>query len=42
MRRRGGGPLAHHLTVLKLADLVQVKRRGPYQIYSLNTAVFRA
>ena len=31
--------LAHHLTVLKLADLVRVERRGQYQVYSLNTTV---
>jgi DNA-binding transcriptional ArsR family regulator len=33
--------LAHHLTVLKLADLVRVERRGQFQIYSLNTTVFQ-
>jgi ArsR family transcriptional regulator len=33
--------LAHHLTVLKLADLVRVERRGQYQVYSLNTTVFQ-
>jgi ArsR family transcriptional regulator len=33
--------LTHHLTVLKLADLVRVERRGQYQIYSLNTTVFQ-
>lgn len=31
--------LTHHLTVLKLADLVRVERRGQYRVYSLNTAV---
>jgi len=33
--------LAHHLTILKLADLVRVERRGQYQVYSLNTTVFQ-
>jgi ArsR family transcriptional regulator, repressor of sdpIR and other operons len=33
--------LAHHLTVLKLADLVRVERRGQYQVYSLNASVFQ-
>lgn len=33
--------LTHHLTVLKLADLVRVERRGQHQIYSLNTTVFQ-
>jgi ArsR family transcriptional regulator, arsenate/arsenite/antimonite-responsive transcriptional repressor len=33
--------LTHHLTVLKLADLVRVERRGQYQVYSLNTTVFQ-
>jgi len=33
--------LAHHLTVLKLPDLVRVERRGQYQVYSLNTTVFQ-
>lgn len=32
--------LTHHLTVLKLANLVRVERRGQYQVYSLNTTVF--
>jgi ArsR family transcriptional regulator, repressor of sdpIR and other operons len=31
----------HHLTVLKLADLVRVERRGQHQVYSLNTTVFQ-
>lgn len=33
--------LSHHLTVLRLADLVRVERRGQYQVYSLNTTVFQ-
>jgi ArsR family transcriptional regulator, arsenate/arsenite/antimonite-responsive transcriptional repressor len=33
--------LTHHLTVLKLADLVRVERRRQYQVYSLNTTVFQ-
>jgi len=33
--------LPHHLTVLKLADLVRVERRGQFQVYSLNTTVFQ-
>src|SRR5205807_7592789 len=33
--------LSHHLTVLKLADLVRVERRGQFQIYTLNTTVFQ-
>ena len=33
--------LTHHLTVLKLADLVRVERRGQYRVYSLNTTVFQ-
>src|SRR5947209_15318070 len=33
--------LTHHLTVLKLADLVRVERRGQFQVYSLNTTVFQ-
>ena len=37
----GRTALSHHLTVLKLADLVRVERRGQYQVYSLNTTVFQ-
>ncbi|MGI8825327.1 MAG: metalloregulator ArsR/SmtB family transcription factor [Chloroflexota bacterium] len=33
--------LTHRLTVLKLADLVRVERRGQHQVYSLNTTVFQ-
>ena len=33
--------LTHHLTVLKLADLVRVERRGQHRVYSLNTTVFQ-
>jgi DNA-binding transcriptional ArsR family regulator len=33
--------LTHHLTVLRLADLVRVERRGQFQVYSLNTTVFQ-
>jgi DNA-binding transcriptional ArsR family regulator len=33
--------LSHHLTVLKLADLVRVERRGQFQVYSLNSTVFQ-
>lgn len=37
----GRTALSHHLTVLKLADLVRVERRGQFQIYSLNTTAFQ-
>jgi ArsR family transcriptional regulator len=33
--------LTHHLTVLKMANLVRVERRGQHQVYSLNTTVFQ-
>ena len=33
--------LNHHLTTLKLADLVRVERRRQFQVYSLNTTVFQ-
>ena len=32
--------LSHHLSVLKDADLVSVRREGQQQIYSLNLSVF--
>jgi ArsR family transcriptional regulator len=32
--------LSHHLSVLKDADLVSVRREGQMQIYSLNLSVF--
>jgi ArsR family transcriptional regulator, arsenate/arsenite/antimonite-responsive transcriptional repressor len=32
--------LSHHLSVLKDADLVSVRREGQLQIYSLNLSVF--
>jgi DNA-binding transcriptional ArsR family regulator len=32
--------LSHHLSVLKEADLVSVRRDGQQQIYSLNLSVF--
>jgi ArsR family transcriptional regulator, arsenate/arsenite/antimonite-responsive transcriptional repressor len=33
--------LTHHLTILKVADLVRVERRGQHRVYSLNTTVFQ-
>src|SRR5579885_339615 len=39
--RASPSALSHHLTVLKLADLVRVERRGQFQVYSLNTTVFQ-
>ncbi|HEY3991254.1 MAG TPA: metalloregulator ArsR/SmtB family transcription factor [Ktedonobacteraceae bacterium] len=35
----GRTALSHHLTVLKLADMVRVERRGQFQVYTLNTTV---
>ncbi len=32
--------ISHHLSVLKEADLVSVRRDGQLQIYSLNLSVF--
>ncbi|MDD5527948.1 MAG: autorepressor SdpR family transcription factor [Patescibacteria group bacterium] len=32
--------LSHHLSVLKEANLVSVRREGQLQIYSLNLSVF--
>jgi ArsR family transcriptional regulator, arsenate/arsenite/antimonite-responsive transcriptional repressor len=32
--------LSHHLSVLKDADLVSVRRDGQQQVYSLNLSVF--
>src|SRR5260370_7268630 len=37
----GRTALSHHLTVLKLADLVRVERRGQFQVYTLNTPVLQ-
>src|SRR5258708_24574602 len=37
----GRTELSHHLTVLKLADLVRVERRGQFQVYTLNTTVLQ-
>lgn len=39
--RVGRTALSHHLTVLKLADLVRVERHGQFQVYSLNTTVLQ-
>lgn len=33
--------LSHHLTVLKMADLVRAERHGQFHVYSLNTTVFQ-
>jgi hypothetical protein len=37
----GRTALSHHLTVLKLADMVRVERRGQFQVYTLNTTVLQ-
>lgn len=37
----GRTALSHHLTVLKLADLVRVEKRGQFQVYTLNTTVLQ-
>jgi DNA-binding transcriptional ArsR family regulator len=37
----GKASLSHHLNLLKQAELVQVRRQGQQQIYSLHTTVFQ-
>ncbi len=37
----GRTALSHHLTMLKLADLVRVERRRQFQVYTLNTTVLQ-
>ena len=37
----GKASLSHHLNLLKQAGLVQVRRQGQQQIYSLHTTVFQ-
>ena len=32
--------VSHHLSILKEADLVRIKREGKYIYYELNTTVF--
>ena len=32
--------VSHHLSILKEADLVRIKREGKYIYYELNTSVF--
>jgi len=34
-----GATLSHHLSILKQADLVRVRRAGQKRIYTLNTSV---
>ncbi len=34
-----GATLSHHLTILKQADLVRVRRAGQKRIYTLNVSV---
>lgn len=35
-----GATVSYHLSVLKAADLVRVRKEGTYMIYELNTSVF--
>ena len=37
----GKASISHHLNLLKQAGLVQVRRQGQQQIYSLHTTVFQ-
>ena len=37
----GKASISHHLNLLKQAGLVQVRRSGQQQIYSLHTTVFQ-
>ena len=34
-----GATLSHHLSILKKADLVRVRRKGQQRIYTLNLSV---